>query len=670
MSSTTRCRASAACNNCHARKSKCDAQDKGTPCSSCQRRGLERCHILPTIRGKYNRKEKSRARMNKKIPGTAAGGETATSPSDDRLSLHEAHSFNPGSSNVSKDEATVRNPGKIVSLGSSSSTKITPRLPISQSSQNEAGRESSWVDLFETFLQTQGIRDTIDKACITYLGESFPLKTILRDCASSDSLRLHHPGPILSAPSPVISTHQSHPPHLSAEDVSYLEHKGAFKFPLKPHLDDLVSVFIDIFYPLYPAVILHDFITQWKTQTLPLILCHAVCFVGATFCELRLIHSLGFGNRREALNSFYTKTKLLFDFGYERDKIILLQTVTLLTFWPSSPNDVWTFYHWVNFGVTMAEALGIHRSLKHLNMTHKDRSLLRRLWWILLIRDAFGSALFGRPPRINGTNCDVEYVTQEDFGCDVEPSSPHPPIIYPPHATYLVHLSELAVILRDIIVYRYSPVAVHIYSVERASIYTRMRKWRAAIPSEIDWDEDSAARSNFTATLSILYDSTIIFMSIGNAKLTSEHIVPQHVGLSNHEPGPDSSIEDAAERIIHLGASLMIHDSLRRMPHETFIGVIVAEAVSFTRISCPDGKTSKLARALVDSAQMIFRSVIDSWDPSSWVIKLFNNLLSKGEVSEQPEEDSSNLASFEEFLTNEFFCDLDINLADFQGPVG
>lgn len=87
----------------------------------------------------------------------------------------------------------------------------------------------------------------------------------------------------------------------------------------------------------------------------------------------------------------------------------------MLTFWGGGPNDYWNFYSWIGTGVTIAEKLGIHRSLAGTNMPEKDRSLLKRLWWLLVVRDASCATLVGLPFRINMEHGDVEMLTLEDF---------------------------------------------------------------------------------------------------------------------------------------------------------------------------------------------------------------------------------------------------------------
>src|SRR6202000_3234537 len=109
----------------------------------------------------------------------------------------------------------------------------------------------------------------------------------------------------------------------------------------------------------------------------------------------------------------------LFDTGYEMNKITILQSVLLMTMWGGGPNNYWNCWSYISTGVTIAEALGIHRSMAGANMSPQDRSLLKRLWWILVVRDASCGALVGRPFRINLNHSDMEMLTTEDFEYDM-----------------------------------------------------------------------------------------------------------------------------------------------------------------------------------------------------------------------------------------------------------
>ncbi|RMJ24696.1 hypothetical protein PHISP_04423 [Aspergillus sp. HF37] len=118
---------------------------------------------------------------------------------------------------------------------------------------SQSYRGISWSTLFDHFVNTQtSNRRFIDKCSITYLGESFPLSTVLGEVQEGGRLQLHHP-----------------------EDMGYLRAKGVFNLPEKAALDAFVTVFLERVYPLYPIVNRQELIQQHANSEVPLILLHA-----------------------------------------------------------------------------------------------------------------------------------------------------------------------------------------------------------------------------------------------------------------------------------------------------------------------------------------------------------------------------------------------------------
>lgn len=241
------------------------------------------------------------------------------------------------------------------------------------------------------------------------------------------------------------------------EDIVFLNAKKAFETPGRETLDALIGVFLDRVFPLYPIVTRQDFLEQYRARRIPWILLHALCFIAATYCPPTILSRAGFESRQQARFSFYSKAKALFDTGYEGNKIVILQVSILMSFWGGSPNNYWNFYSWISAGVTIAETLGFHRSMAGTNMKPQDRSLLKRLWWILVVRDATCAALVGRPFRVNLDHCNLDTLTVEDFQFDtISPDFAKNPQRHL-FGLYQIHITKLSLILRRIITTRFYP---------------------------------------------------------------------------------------------------------------------------------------------------------------------------------------------------------------------
>jgi hypothetical protein len=344
---------------------------------------------------------------------------------------------------------------------------------------------------------------------------------------------------------------------------------------------------------------------------IPWILLHAMCFISATYCPLSILHRAGFSSRKQARFLFYRKSKALFDNGYEVNKLVVLQSVIFLTFWGGGPNNYWNFYSWIGTGVTIAETLGIHRSMATTNMKPQDRSLLKRIWWILIIRDTSCAALVGRPFRINLEQCDTDPLTAEDFEHDGNSpdfmSNPQRPSF----ANYQIQMSKLSLVLREIVNSRFSPQKPNTTS---AVLHETLSGWRAQLPHNLRWSDNSTGMNIFSSTLAILYNHHLILT----------HLNRSQDGTSINS---DDISQTAAQRISTMACKIVTKSDVLLMPHELFHGIFLAEVVFYTQMKSAQTMVRGFSRAALNNCQMVLHESRESWDPSPWVMQLFDNLL-------------------------------------------
>lgn len=292
--------------------------------------------------------------------------------------------------------------------------------------------------MFEEFLSWRD-KKSEGRLGLILLGEPSPLTFALEEF-SQDHPQLHDAsGHICNSANLEVIQKDVHPSHLDQADIAYLKAKGVFTPPSERTLDDLVAVYLTRFHPLYSIVNKVELEKVHKEHKLPWTLLHAVCFIGATFCEPYKLHSAGFQSRSDARCHFYQKAKLLFDTSYETNKIILLQVAIMLSFRGPQMQSYWNPCSWIGFGVTFAISLGLHRSTASSNAPGGDTGLLRRLWWTLVVRDTYCAVLLGRPFRIDLPHSDAEMLTPDDF-------------VYESHdeAFYQIQMARLAPIMRNI----------------------------------------------------------------------------------------------------------------------------------------------------------------------------------------------------------------------------
>ncbi|KAF3032454.1 hypothetical protein E8E12_001470 [Didymella heteroderae] len=490
-------------------------------------------------------------------------------------------------------------------------------------SNDSRHRDASWSTVFEGLLQRRDHgQASLDKCSISYVGEAFPLGIVSR--SGNGRPLLHHAGPAAEPGASYVATHNDHPVGVPPEDISYLEAKQAFKAPPDETLDVLITIFMERVFPLYPVISPREFLLHHKSRTLPWILLHSVCFAAATFCPLRVLHRAGYDDRKQARSHFYGKTKALFDVGYESSKIVTLQVSILLSFWGGSPNNHWNFYTWLSTGVTVAETIGCHRSMAGLNIAPQDRSLLKRLWWTLVIRDAACASMHGRPFRINLEHCDVDELTLEDFEQDVSILAGHFAAdggrLF---GLYQIQAAKLALILRQIVTIRFYPRSQE--STSMSILPELLLHWRNSLPASLQWsDSDISHTDIFRTTLRILYNHNVIL----------SHIKPEPAADDADPLSPSSWLGDefaslSAQQIASLACAMVTASEELVPPHELFHGLFMACVVFFVQSRSNTPITASLGRSALTNCKMALHVHRETWDASSWVTQLFDKALAR-----------------------------------------
>jgi hypothetical protein len=489
----------------------------------------------------------------------------------------------------------------------------------------------SLTSMFERFLEqrSENPEDTTPKCGVIFMSGASPLTFALEEAQDGNNTinaALHDAGSQFPKGDGAKAIEVDvHPSHLSAEDISYFKAKGAFERPQSDISDAIFAAFVERFYPLYSIVDLNAFEESFKAGILPWILFHSVCVIGATFCDLSVIHRAGFKGRWHARRHFYDKAKLLFDIGYETNKIVLLQSVLMLSFWGPQMRSYWNPCSWVGFGVTIAESLGIYRINTSTYMDTKRRSLLKRLFWALAVRDAYCAALLGRPFRLNIAQCETEPLTLEDFDHDEKCcNQDHAKCLA--HGHYQIQVSKLSLILRKIVEAQFGPTK---NSTQAIHLHRLMETWQSELPRTVSWWEQQAPTTDiFAMSLKIIFHQQLILIHLKKREDT-ESAAP-HIGslLPSVSQSSTQIAESAAQMISSTAFTIMANSMLGMMPHEIFSGFFVAGIVFYRGIKQPQDSLARLSRSALDNCQMVISEARERWDLASWVMRIFDFLLS------------------------------------------
>ena len=178
-----------------------------------------------------------------------------------------------------------------------------------------------------------------------------------------------------------------------------------------------------------PLLDLHSFVAmidgRGRGEQISLLLFQSVMFAAIAMVDMRHLKAAGYSSRRDARRDFFNKTRLLYDFDYEVDRISLIQALLLMTYWYETPDDQKDSHHWMGIAVSLSHTIGLHRNAdKTASMELARKKLWRRIWWSTYMRDRLIALGMRRPTRIKDADFDVPMLSLEDFDLTVLPDGP------------------------------------------------------------------------------------------------------------------------------------------------------------------------------------------------------------------------------------------------------
>ncbi|KAF2003361.1 cutinase transcription factor 1 alpha [Amniculicola lignicola CBS 123094] len=210
------------------------------------------------------------------------------------------------------------------------------------------------------------------------------------------------------------------PAKIGADEVSYLDKKGALAIPTLGLRKEMLRAYVEFVHPYMPLLDLHDFLmtidrADGSLGKVSLILFQAVMFAGSAFVDMEHLRAAGYVTRKEARKDFFQKTRLLYDFDYESDRVSLVQALLLLTYYYETPDDQKDTWHWMGVSISVAHTIGLHRNPHKTNLDSKRTKLWKRIWWSTYMRDRLIALGMRRPTRIKTEDFDVPMLTLDDF---------------------------------------------------------------------------------------------------------------------------------------------------------------------------------------------------------------------------------------------------------------
>lgn len=224
-----------------------------------------------------------------------------------RLSRHRIHRSQASRQTSANDPSVVEDQVADQSLASSSlsipgSSVANPNPQLRYGAASSSGTPGrSLAKMFEEFVEE---RERGGLGMILF-GEASPLTFALEEHVG-DQACFYDARPTLSQNKLLVDVPKEiHPKHCSPEDIAYLAAKGAFTLPDTQTFEAFLDAFLTRFYPLYTIVNKSELLEAHDRGTLPWIMLHGICLIGATFCDASIIHRTSHRSRAEARQAYY-----------------------------------------------------------------------------------------------------------------------------------------------------------------------------------------------------------------------------------------------------------------------------------------------------------------------------------------------------------------------------
>lgn len=129
---------------------------------------------------------------------------------------------------------------------------------------------------------------------------------------------------------------------------------------------------------------------------------------------------------------------MLYDFDYESDRLVLVQSLLLMTYWYETPDDQKDTWHWMGVAISLAHTIGLHRNPATTSMPIRKQKLWKRIWWSCFMRDRLVALGMRRPTRIKDEDYDVPMLAESDFEIEALPEDN---VSVPPECTLVRDLA-------------------------------------------------------------------------------------------------------------------------------------------------------------------------------------------------------------------------------------
>ncbi|KAF4422863.1 Cutinase transcription factor 1 alpha [Colletotrichum fructicola] len=348
-------------------------------------------------------------------------------------------------------------------------------MPIKDNHAGNAVRDKYLVNLLSPKGANMFVRDEF----VYPLSLSYIVEVVHRPKdGSTEPLRVHYPIPVS-----IVDQSTANFGPKTPEDPTSLQE--ALVMPPPEVADQLVRVFFDTTHVAFPVFDRQRFTRLYlQGQASPLVL-QTIFLLGFMVGSDDLIQAGGFNDRATARKTYYLRAKALYDADYDADRMNVVACLLLIGFWWAGYDEQKDHCHWVGCATTLAQSMGMHRSMSQSTFSPHTKSLRKRIWWAIYTRERHLSAAFGRPCRIRDEDCDVEPLDEDDFHFDLDYDQRLIPDQQEFHVSYVLEMTRLAAMLGDVLISEFSPRRPMTEQFETQTLKEKLSGWERKLPENL-----------------------------------------------------------------------------------------------------------------------------------------------------------------------------------------
>lgn len=416
----------------------------------------------------------------------------------------------------------------------------------------------------------------------------------------------------------------------------FLTQEGAFIAPDPKSSEQILSCYFKWFHPSFPIVDKADFYNSYRSDTLSQLLFQAMLFIGATYCSEKSLYEFGLKDRHAAKAQFYYRAKLLYDADWETNKVVVIQSLFLMSFWRAGPVAEKDTRHWLGIAINLAQTQGFHRSGQASINYQQHRSLRRTIWWSLYIRDRQCSAAYGLPSKIRDEDCDVAMLERSDIQTEAPNTNPEPfDPLSAEHANYFINMAKLAILLGRVVSIEFAPKPAEFKEAEKRKLIEDILIWKSQLPVEMRIDGLEDSRSLWTNMLHLAYNDLQI-------------LVNRSTFIAGDEKSGVSGALKAACKSTRILEDMLSQDILQHGQVNLISSSFSVLCMHTIHLRRSQGFNRRVAEQRAQVCIFALKELQKTWDINNWVLQLFfryldNSIATKLHIPE--DEDSSSTSA-------------------------